>query len=223
MLYLYAIAESNRIPDIPGLRGASLKAVGQPGLVAISSEHDELKLEPSEDELWAHERVVEDLLESEAVLPMRFGSSLPSEAAVLSFLDDRRQELRQALEHVRGAVELSVRVAIRPDPGGMQNGSGADDEQASGTAYLLDRLRSERRDQDVTAQVHEPLSTLARASTPWSSEPRRKRWKAAYLVSRDRVEAFAEQVDRLDTELGGGAVLCTGPWPPYSFSSGGSR
>jgi hypothetical protein len=42
-------------------------------------------------------------------------------------------------------------------------------------------------------------------------------------VSRDRVAAFTEQVDRLDAELAGGAVLCTGPWPPYSFSSGDSR
>ena len=215
MLYLYAITESNRIPAIPGLRGASLKPVGQPGLLAIASEHDELRLERDEDDLWAHEQVVEELMGAGPVLPMRFGSSVADEEAVGAFLHLRRHALESAFERVRGAVELSVRLAIDPDPAGPG-------EMATGTAYLLERLEGERRQREMTARVHEPLSSLARASTSWSGEPRRGQWKAAFLVSHDRVEAFTEQVDRLDSELTGGAVVCTGPWPPYSFSAGES-
>ena len=219
MLYLYAITESDRVPTISGLHGASLRAVGRPPLLAIASEHDDLLLEPAEDVLWSHEQVVEELMKAGSVLPMRFGSSLPDEAAVLAFLEGRRQSLREALECVRGAVELSVRVATGKDLDG-RGGAGADG-RATGTAYLLDRLERERREKEVTVRVHTPLSSLARASTSWSGELRRSEWKAAYLVNHDRIDAFTEVVDHLDSELGGGgAVICTGPWPPYSFTAG---
>src|SRR5437588_12124089 len=98
MLYLYAIATSNRVPAIPGRRGASLGAVGEDGLFAFVSEHGELHLEPREDDLWAHEHVVEELMSDEPLLPMRFGSGLPDAAAVIRTLNERREELGRALD-----------------------------------------------------------------------------------------------------------------------------
>ena len=219
MLYLYAIAESTRVPDLRGLRGAPLKAVGEAGLFAIASEHDELRVEPSEDDLWAHEHVVEDLMDNGSVLPMRFGSALASEDEVLEVLARRRQDFEAALERVRGAVELSVRVAIAAEPDDSENDSKDREEQGPGTAYLLERLHRERHQSKATTRVLETLESLARASTGWSGELRRRQWKAAYLVSHDRIDAFTEQVNLLDAELGDATVLCTGPWPPYSFSA----
>jgi hypothetical protein len=218
VLYLYAITESGRLPTIEGLRGASLRAVGRPGLVAVASEHEESSLEPDEADLWSHERVVEQLMDPGPVLPMRFGSTLPGEGAALAFLDDRRQELEQALERVRGAVELSVRVAVSVEAQAEPQGDG--DDPPTGASYLLDRLKSENLQHEFTDLVHQPLASLARASTTWSGELRRRQWKAAYLVSSARVDEFAQQVDRLDSELSGAAVICTGPWPPYSFAGG---
>jgi hypothetical protein len=216
MLYLYAITASNRIPAIPGLQAASLTAIGEGGLYAIASRHEDLRVEPSEDDLWAHENVVEELMsDGAAVLPMRFGTALPEESAVLGVLNERREGLERALERVHGAVELSVRVGIESEPDASDAG-----EAGPGTAYLMDRLRRERHQSEMTARVHEPLAPLARASTSWSGEPGRRLWKAAYLVSRKRVEAFSEQVNVLDRHLSEATVLCTGPWPPYSFSSG---
>jgi hypothetical protein len=42
--------------------------------------------------------------------------------------------------------------------------------------------------------------------------------RAAYLVDRDAVNAFAARVGQLQDEQPGAQILCTGPWPPYSFS-----
>ena len=222
MLYVYAITECDRIPGILGLHGAPVRTVGKQGLFAVVSDHDELQLEPNEDELWAHENVVEDLMDRGSVLPMRFGSGLADDGAVIRVLDERRSELATALERVRGAVELSVRLAIASEPESLQERSPASDQAGPGTAYLLDRLRHERHENEMTSQIHEHLASLARASTSWSGDSGRRLWKAAYLVSDERLDAFAEQVNSLDTQLNGGTVLCTGPWPPYSFSSGGA-
>jgi hypothetical protein len=40
---------------------------------------------------------------------------------------------------------------------------------------------------------------------------------AAYLVERGHLESFVAAVRRLDEERAERQVLCTGPWPPYSF------
>jgi hypothetical protein len=44
---------------------------------------------------------------------------------------------------------------------------------------------------------------------------------AAYLVDRERVDSFRARVEELGEEIDGAAVVCTGPWPPYSFTSFG--
>jgi len=41
--------------------------------------------------------------------------------------------------------------------------------------------------------------------------------RAAYLVERPVVARFGSRVQRLQAEHPEAAVLCTGPWPPYSF------
>jgi hypothetical protein len=40
----------------------------------------------------------------------------------------------------------------------------------------------------------------------------------AYLVDRARLDAFRERVESLGSDLVRGTVMCTGPWPPYSFA-----
>src|SRR4051794_37655172 len=54
MLYAYAITGRGAPPDIDGLGGAALRAVGDDP-VAIVSEHDELPLRSDAEDLWAHE------------------------------------------------------------------------------------------------------------------------------------------------------------------------
>jgi hypothetical protein len=45
---------------------------------------------------------------------------------------------------------------------------------------------------------------------------------AAYLVARADVAAFREAVARLE-HAPGVTVVCTGPWPPYSFATEAER
>ena len=40
---------------------------------------------------------------------------------------------------------------------------------------------------------------------------------ASYLVDRDSVEEFRAAVAALDDEHADVTLVCTGPWPPYSF------
>lgn len=221
MLHVYAIVDSPVSPGVPGLDGAAPRIAGEEAPYAVVSEHERLAPELSEDDLWTHEAVVEALMDRATVLPMRFDGAVADEAELRRILARRRQEFEGLFAAVRGAVELGVRARL-----GEGEGNGAESEDADrgpGTTYLLARARDQRRADEALARIHKPLAALARQNrrSPVGLNP--GLFKAAYLVDRSRVDAFRAQVDALDAELGRGRIVCTGPWPPYGFSSGERR
>jgi hypothetical protein len=212
MLYAYAIAASADAPEIEGLGGAPVRAVGH-DVVAIVSEHQELPLRAEPEDLWAHEAVVEAAMEQGPVLPMRLGTSFPGEGDLREVLHARAAEFARALARVDGAAELGIRAVLDLAPsenGGPAGGAGP------GTAYMLGRLERVRAAERVAAAIHEPLAALAREAT-WRLEAgEHPRLAGAYLVDRSGVEAFRERVNELEDGRPI-AIVCTGPWPPYSF------
>jgi hypothetical protein len=110
-VWVYAVAERPDLPLPPerGMDGAALEGVPAGDLLAVVSRHDQPPRELGADAFWAHERVVERVMADRAVLPMRFNSTQPDDATLQSALLARHDELRAALERVRGRVELGVR------------------------------------------------------------------------------------------------------------------
>lgn len=215
MLYLYAITEDPRVPDERGLHGAPLRSIGEHGLFAIASEHAEEPADAGADDLWAHEAVVEASMELGSVLPVRFGTTLPDELAVGALLRRRRVELKSALGRVRDRVELGVRALA---PAAETPPEEADRDVGPGTAYMLGLLERQRRDAAAAARIHEPLAALACESVRNAKAGAAAGLNIAYLVDRDRVDAFRARVEEL-AEANEAAVVCTGPWPPYSFTT----
>jgi Gas vesicle synthesis protein GvpL/GvpF len=218
MLYAYAIADPGAQVKVSGLRGADVRSVPAGDVDVLVSEHDHIESSADVDDLWAHEAVVESAGEKgRAVLPLRLGTVLPDEAAVVGLVDERAQEFTRALDRVRGAVEIGVRAAVTegaPEPKPETN-------ERPGTAYLMTRLAQKQRGDEVIDLVHRPLADLAREHVrldrsigDFSSV------RLAYLVDEDAVEPFQERVQDLEAELDHVRLACTGPWPPYSFAEG---
>jgi hypothetical protein len=216
VIELYAITDHPG-PPLPDL--APLKLVPIDGLAAVCTPASEADVSP--ETLWRHEDVVEALMADRDLLPVRFGTRLEDEAAVARAVEDRHDELAAALDRVRGAVELSVRVAASgARPGGVAaaGGSGtAPADAGSGAEYLRVRAQAEARSESIAGALHEPLAALARASVEGRPRPP-ELFRAAYLVDRDAVAPFTAEVARLEKANPGMSILCTGPWPPYSFA-----
>jgi hypothetical protein len=68
--------------------------------------------------------------------------------------------------------------------------------------------------------LHEPLEQSARAARLRTSRAPNELVRAAYLVDRDSVERFVSLVGRLQEDSPELRILCTGPWPVYSFTDG---
>lgn len=197
MIELYAITDDPAEPDPP------LRAVRSDGLTALCAPAEPREVTP--EVLWHHEEVVEALMEQRDLLPVRFGTLIPDEQAAARALEERREELAASLDRVRGAVEL----AVRAHPGRAEPAAPVAGE--SGAGYM----RAKARRVEAARTLHEPLAELARDSVV---EPGLELLRAAYLVDRSAVDVFVALVGRLQRAHPRLDILCTGPWPPYSFA-----
>jgi hypothetical protein len=160
-----------------------------------------------------HERVVEAIMATRAVLPLRFGTQLEHEEQLTALLAARGGELTRSLERVRGKTELGVRVIPVPPP------SGGGDDESTGRGYLLARVDAHRQRQDALRDVHAALGALAEASCIRQPGAAPAILVAAYLVDSERVTEFRRQAHRLVGRPPGTRMMVTGPWPPYSFAT----
>ena len=143
-----------------------------------------------------------------------------TQAAVL-----RHAEVVEALMSRSGAVlpaqfgrpfgdEAELEAAIRPKTQELERGldrvrgcvefglrvAGESPDATSGTEYMRARLDQQR--------AVEPLEHVSRAVSA-----------NAYLVPADKIDEFQEAVRRLQAEHAELTIVCTGPWPPYSFGA----
>jgi hypothetical protein len=143
-----------------------------------------------------------------------------TQAAVL-----RHAEVVEGLMSRSGAVlpaqfgrpfgdDAELEAAIRPKAGEFERGlervrgcvefglrvAGESPSAASGTEYMRARLAQQR--------AVEPLERVSRAVS-----------ENAYLVPAEKVGEFQAAVRRLQTEHPELTIVCTGPWPPYSFGA----
>jgi hypothetical protein len=142
---------------------------------------------------------------SAAILPVQLGRAFRDEAHLASAIEEQAGQLERSLEQVRGCVEFGLRMTTEPaEP----------PEADSGAGYMRARLEQVRLQDDLVERLHEPLARLARATT---LQRHAGGVTAAYLVARDDVAAFEAAAAMLERSPDA-TVVCTGPWPPYSFA-----
>jgi hypothetical protein len=210
---LYAVVDAGSPPGSGhGLEQRPLRAVTQANLRAVISDHDG---SPRADEatLVAYAHVVDRLMRGGALLPARFGTTAPTDHEISTMLLERRDELTEGLDRVRGAVEFAVRArgpsasrlgAVGPETTTAEELAG-DDADHPGTAYLRRRLAQEQRSRELSRRVTAAAGELIRASI------HRPHQSAAYLVEQSHADEFARRTRAL-------GLTVTGPWPPYSFA-----
>jgi hypothetical protein len=210
VIHVYGVVdELAELPAARGLDDAPLERRRIEGLeVVLSRAETPPSSGVSRETVLRHAQVVEELMaRSGALLPAQLGRAFHDEAELAAALREQAMQLTRALERVRGCVEFGLR-AVAEDRGEAAAESGAE--------YMRVRLEQVRRQDALVAALHEPLARLARESTLHRDATGEVR--AAYLLPRAEIPAFREAVARVaaSPKL---TVVCTGPWPPYSFAT----
>ena len=198
MIELLAVTDDPR-PPAPPVRAVRSDAIT---ILYVAAEDSEL----GADDLWRREEQLETLMEERTLLPVRIGTRVADERAAVAAVAELGPALVRRIDHVRGAVELAVRARR------IEADSAPDLPSPGGRAYLEHRAERERAAQ----AAHAPLAAISRDAR-LTDTPQGLR--GAYLVDRDRVDEFVARVKRLQRERPELDLLCTGPWPPYSFAA----
>ena len=206
MVHVYALVDHPaRLP------GSPLTAVEADGIDAVYSEEVEPAAEMTNDAVLAHASVVEELAAvNDAVLPVRYPGRYADEAAVVAATRERSSDFREALDRVRGCVEMGVRV-VREDAGG-------DDASQSGREYMHRRLAAVREAELVAADLDAAVANVTRGGSRSVTASGDLVVSVAYLVPREAADSFRAAVETLGGDRRDVAYVCVGPWPPYSFA-----
>jgi hypothetical protein len=226
VIYLYGVCHGSSLPAMRDeLERRGLGSVRFGELAAIFGDVAGEVALVSEERLWEHEDVVEALMGAGALLPARYGMVIADEAALEEALEARATELAAALRAVGGKVELAVRARFSAgiDGGPQRDGEGPQEGEGEGggTAYMSALMQRRRLAEDLAGRIDARLAGLASASTKRTLPSATQPMAGAYLVERDAVAGFRAQVQALDEEMAEAEVVCTGPWPPYSFTGAG--
>jgi hypothetical protein len=211
-LCVYAIAGDNRVPSISGI---SLRAIGAGRVWAIVAPARRAP-DPTPSRLRRYHRIVTAIADqSAATLPARFGTIM-DEAELMVVLRSRKPALTSALRHVRGHVQMTMRVLdVRRAPAlasTQQRGAAPQ----SGRDYLRQRAAAtSSRKIPGFAPVRDALGRWVRDEHVDQSQGVASVY---HLVGRRAVNAYLRAAEAAIGDSGLRVVL-SGPFPPYAFTS----
>jgi hypothetical protein len=259
-VYVYGIVRAEKggkeptIPSLKGLAGNPVRTIAGDGVAALVSMvatpadgtpfEEELKdPEQAKRLILDHHRVLQSLLDTRTVLPMRFGALFTDGEKVSEMLHEHRQGLLEALERVEGAREWGVKIycdcsVLRRHLGekspAVLAAQGELAAAAQGRAFFLQRRIARLGDEEVERIIAEDvkesrlrLCEIARADASMKFQPAAVHgraddmvWNGAYLVARPDEERFFDLIEELRKvhEPLGFHYETNGPWPPFSFA-----
>jgi hypothetical protein len=106
-------------------------------------------------------------------------------------------------------VELGVRI-------GFPSERAAD--LGDGSEYIRSRAAHAAQIAAAVARLEGDLRALSEDSVVPRLAVDESAYHAAFLVRREAAPAFVSAVDGFALDHRDAAVLCTGPWPPYTFA-----
>jgi Gas vesicle synthesis protein GvpL/GvpF len=238
-LYVYGVVAAGDAPSVDaagvGEDGAGIRTVSHGELAAVVSEVEDGPLAAARD-LRAHWRVLEEVAAETTVVPVRFGTVIADERALVEdFLAPQSEHLTALVNELRGKVQLNVKAfydeeqllrdvvagspavaQLRERVQGMPEAAGYYDRIRLGE---LVSAEVERRRNADSALVVDRLAPLAVAAHSEGASTADMAVNAAFLVESSAVETFSSEVGALTEELGERMrIRYVGPMPPYSFA-----
>jgi hypothetical protein len=234
--YVYCIIRSDQLltfgPIGIGEEPAPVYTVRCDDLSAVVSDAPLGVLDPTRDNVLAHQRVNETVMSEHTVLPMSFGTVFKTRDDVTAFLKSAYRAFSDVLDKMENKLEFGLKVlwdrdaVIREieeedeDIHRLKNQIAAQ----KGSTYfarmqygrLIDaalQAKSERYVHEIFERLRD-VSVAARANKPIGD---RMILNAAFLVSRDAEEGFDARVKQLGASHDKLTFKYTGPWPPYNF------
>jgi hypothetical protein len=188
-----------------------------------------------------HERVIEEVMRTAPVLPVRFGTVFSSDRVLKKFLAEKSAEVARILDRLSDKEEWAVKGFV--DLGRVKEWLMASDPvlaeqqrqlpEAPGARYFHQKRLDAKTEEAVrlwrrtlAEQVRALLAPHAVDACPLRPQPKNLTgrdaemiFNAAYLLRRRDIDTVRERVETVGATYAeqGLTLEVSGPWPPYSF------
>ena len=234
--YVYCIIKSDR-PLTFGALGigtepADVHTVNFRDIAAVVSNTPMVVQDPTRDNVLAHQRVNETVMQQHTVIPMSFGTVFKTDDDIIELLRSAYDAFADVLNKMQDKFEFGLKVLwdrdqiireieeededIRRLKGEIQSQKGSTYFARMQYGRMIDAALQSRSERYVTDifQALRDVSVASRSNKPIGD---RMIMNAAFLVARHLEQNFDSQVKEIGLRYDKLTFKYTGPWPPYNF------
>lgn len=220
-----------------GERGDIVDTIHFQELGTVVSDSPVVDYVRSRRNMMAHTKVLEEVMETFTILPVRFGTVAPqAEDVSEKVLRARYDELCNLLAEMEGRVELGLKAfwyenvifeeIVSENPPIHRLRNSLMDRPAEETHFerirlgeMIEEAMEKKRAEDAE-RLLAPLRPLAHKARTNDTFTDRMVLNAAFLVEEEQEEMFDRAVEQLDDAMGDRLMFkYVGPVPPYNFVS----
>jgi hypothetical protein len=234
--YVYCIIKSERPLSFGalgiGAEPADCMTVHYRDIAAVVSNTPMVVQDPTRDNVLAHQRVNETVMQQHTVIPMSFGTVFKTHDDIMELLRSAYEAFTDVLNKMQDKFEFGLKVLwdrdqiireIEGEDEDIRRLKGEISSQKGSTYFarmqygrLIDAALQARSERYV-AEIFEALRDVSVASRSNKPIGDRMIMNAAFLVARDTEQAFDARVKDIGSRYDKLTFKYTGPWPPYNF------
>jgi hypothetical protein len=215
-----------------GAEPADTHTVNFRDIAAVVSNTPMVVQDPTRDNVLAHQRVNETVMQRHTVIPMSFGTVFKTDDDIIELLRSAYDAFTDVLNKMQDKFEFGLKVLwdrdqiireIEEEDEDIRRLKGEISSQKGSTYFarmqygrLIDAALQSRSERYV-AEIFQGLRDVSVASRSNKPIGDRMIMNAAFLVARDTEGAFDARVKEIGLRYDKLTFKYTGPWPPYNF------
>ena len=178
-----------------GINNGEVYTIPYRDVATVVSDSPMQDYELTEDNAQKHEKVIRQVMEEHTVIPAEFGTLIKNETILRRLLSKAYTPTRESLKLFDNMVELGVKAVLNEN-----------------TTYVDAEKRKE-----CTADILKSLKAQAKQAVTSDLFSERLILNASFLVNKEGITAFSNEVERLQKKYSALRLLYSGPWAPYNF------
>ena len=188
--------------------------------------------DPTRDNVLAHQRVNETVMQKHTVIPMSFGTVFKTDDDIIELLRSAYDAFIDVLNKMQDKFEFGLKVLwdrdqiireIEEEDEDIRRLKSEISSQKGSTYFarmqygrLIDSALQSRSERYVT-EFLQRLRDVSVASRVNRAIGDKMIMNAAFLVQRDQEQAFDRRIKEIASHFDKLTFKYTGPWPPYNF------
>lgn len=148
----------------------------------------------NEEEINIHQKVVNEVMKQYSVIPVAYGMVFKNKKLVDVSMRAGKKAIKKAITIVDNKVELGIKIILPRDT----------------------EIDNQKIEQCKTESI-ERLGKTASHSKSLDLFSSRLLMNTSYLVDKEKVQVFSDEVEKLKLKFIDYKFQYSGPWPPYNF------